>query len=64
MVKVMAADVPEQIKETLKSGEYKGWEKGQMFRSNDGQVYLLAMGKGSGAKEYRFDPQGKAIRGN
>lgn len=64
MIKLKPAEIPEAIKQTLKNDEFKGWESGTMFKSPDGQVYLLQMGKGEKAKVYRFDPHGKAVRGN
>lgn len=64
MIKLKPSEIPEAIKQTLKNDEFKGWESGTMFKSPDGQVYLLQMGKGDKARVYRFDPNGKSVRGN
>lgn len=64
MIRLKQDEIPEAVKQTLKNDVFKGWESGTMFKSPDGEIYLLEMGEGDRAKVYRFDSHGKAVRGN
>src|SRR5690349_10217129 len=55
---VQSTDVPASLRTTLQGTEYKGWEKGKVYRQNDGQGYYLSTGTGDAAKTYYFDKNG------
>lgn len=62
MTLVAPGDIPEGLLTTLKSAEYTGWEKNELYRSSDGHIYELRVGKGKKAKRYQFDAQGIPIK--
>lgn len=64
MIQLKPDEIPDAVKQTLKKNAFKGWESGTLFKSPDGETYLLTMGEGDRAKIFRFDSQGKVIKGN
>jgi hypothetical protein len=59
---VSADDLPRELRSALDHPQYKGWEKSEITRSDDGKIYELSLGKGDKAKTYRFDGKGKPIK--
>jgi hypothetical protein len=53
------ADVPSSLRSTLKGTEYSGWEKGQLYRSNGNNGYMLRTGTGDQMQSFYFDKAGK-----
>lgn len=61
-VPVPVADVPPQLRTTFNQDQYRGWEKGKVFRIDEGKIYELQLKKGKKTKIYRFDAEGRTIR--
>lgn len=59
-----STDVPSSLRSTLQGYEYKGWESGNLYRSNTGDGYSLEIGTGNSRKTYHFDKNGKRIKDN
>jgi len=57
--KVQSSEVPEQLRTTLSSSQYTGWESGTIYRDKDGDKYRLTT-TGNNPKTYYFDKNGKA----
>lgn len=57
---IKAADLPETVKKTLAGDDYKGWEVSKAFVAND--VYEVELKKGTEAKTFKFDKDGKVIK--
>lgn len=62
MTLVAPTDIPEGLLTTLKRPEYEGWEKNELYRSSDGRIYELRVGKGKKAKRHQFDAEGNPIK--
>ena len=60
---VQSSDVPASLQTTLQDAQYNGWEKGKLYRQNNGQGYYLSTGTGTSTKNYYFDKNGKAMKG-
>ena len=56
--KVQTSEVPEQLRSTLNSSQYTGWESGTIYKDKDGDKYMLRT-TGNNAKTYYFDKDGK-----
>ena len=65
MSKVENAAIPEGLKSTLTSAQFKGWEeKGSVYTNADKSVYIVEMRDDveNRVKAYRFDATGKPIK--
>ena len=59
MVKIQQADLPENVRTTLKGNQYKGWESGTIYRSKNGDGYLIETKDGNRTQVHRFDANGR-----
>jgi len=56
--RVQTSEVPEQLRQTLSSSQYAGWESGTIYKDKDGDKYMLKT-TGNNSKTYYFDKDGK-----
>jgi hypothetical protein len=57
--------LPASLKKTLQEGDqYKGWESATFYLDKTSKQYLVELGTTSDKRIYRFDENGKAVRGN
>ena len=61
MVKISATDLPDAVKQTLAAPQYQGWEESTIYRSKNNDMYIIQMGSGTEAKNFRFGADGKPI---
>ncbi|MGC3944074.1 MAG: hypothetical protein QM762_06030 [Chryseolinea sp.] len=61
MVKITATDLPDAVKQTLAAPQYQGWESSTIYRSKNNDMYVIQMGSGAEAKNFRFGADGKPI---
>jgi|SRR4051794_27176352 hypothetical protein len=61
MVKITSADLPESVKQTLAAPQYQGWESATVYRSKNNDMYMIQIGSGTEAKNFRFGADGKPI---
>ena len=62
MVKITSDELPEAVKATLQGAQYKGWETGNIYRSQTGEMYTVEItGDDRQVKSYKFDATGKPI---
>ena len=59
---LQATEVTGPLRTTLQGDEYKGWEKGKVYRSKTGDGFYLTTGTGNTAKNYYFGKDGKALQ--
>jgi hypothetical protein len=64
MVQITSRDLPAPVQETLKSSTYKGWESGEIYRSENSDRFMVRINDGTGAnpKMYYFDKNGRPIQ--
>jgi hypothetical protein len=54
--------IPAELRQTLGSSQYRGWESGTIYRNQAGDMYSLQMNEGSNHKTYYFDKNGKVTK--
>lgn len=59
MSKIQSSDIPANLRTTLQGTQYKGWEKGTIYRSKNNDGYAIEMKDGNKTKSFRFDADGK-----
>lgn len=59
MVKVQQSEIPENLRTTLGGSQYKGWENGTVYRSKNGDGYLVEIKDGNRTQVHRFDANGR-----
>jgi hypothetical protein len=65
MAKINATEVPAPLRSTLQGTPYTGWENATIFRSKNGDMYLVEMSdENDRRKAYRFDSNGKLVKDN
>lgn len=63
MVKIMASEIPDGLKNSLQDAKYKGWENAMLYKSKKGDGYVVEMSDATNAtKRYRFDAMGKPVK--
>ena len=62
MVKIQPADLPPAVKTALQGKDYRGWESGQLYRSQNGEEYMIEMKKSGQTTIYKFDKNGKPFK--
>ena len=62
MIVIPSAEVPASLRNTLQGTQYKGWEKGTIYRNQTSDMFMVEMRDGNQARIYRFDQNGKAIK--
>jgi hypothetical protein len=63
LVTIRQKDIPPQLRKTLGRPEYKGWEKGTLYRNKEATFYLLEIQEPIKTRVYRFDKYGKRDTG-
>ncbi|HEY5748633.1 MAG TPA: hypothetical protein VIU12_21330 [Chryseolinea sp.] len=61
MSKIQSSEVPANLRTTLQGTQYKGWEKGTIYRSKNNDGYAIEFKDGNKTKTYRFDGEGKPM---
>jgi hypothetical protein len=64
MVQITSRDLPAPVQEALKGSTYKGWESGEIYRSENSDRFMVRINDGTGAnpKTYYFDKNGRPIQ--
>ena len=62
MVKIQATEIPDNLRQTLQGSEYKGWESGTLYRTQNNDGFLIETKDGSKTKVQRFDGNGKPVK--
>ena len=62
MIVIPSAEVPASLRSTLQGSQYKGWEKGTIYRNQSSDMFMVEMRDGDQTRIYRFDQNGKAIK--
>ena len=62
MVVIQASEVPASLRTTLQGAEYKGWESGTVYRSQNNDIFIVETRDGDKTKIHRFDKSGKAVK--
>lgn len=60
-VKIKPDELPEQVRESLNSNDYDGWEVSTAYRHTDKEVYEVELKKGMEMKTVKFDKEGNKI---
>ena len=63
LVTIKQKDIPAPLRKTLGRPEYKGWEKGTLYRNKEATFYLLEIQEPIKTRVYRFDKYGKRDTG-
>lgn len=65
LTEVQANAVPNQVKESLKDTKYQGWERGTVYKTEDGDRYVVKIQDPATnrSKWYWFDDEGKPYNG-
>lgn len=58
-VKIKPEQLPDAIKSTLKSDDYKGWIAYAAYHDTATNIYEVELRKGSETKSFKFDADGK-----
>jgi hypothetical protein len=62
-VKITSGQLPQQIKKTLNTDtQYEGWEKGQLYKSKSGDLYVLKITKSDTTRTYQFNASGIPVK--
>ena len=65
MTKIQASEIPASLKTTLQDAQYKGWEQGTVYKSKNGDMYVVELNDANNRMQtYRFDANGKPIKDN
>lgn len=62
MVVIQSSEVPASLRSTLQGDQYKGWESGTIYRTQNSDMFIVEMRDGDKTRMYRFDQNGKAIK--
>jgi hypothetical protein len=62
MIVIPSAEVPASLRSTLQGSQYKGWEKGTIYRNQSSDMFMVEMRDGNETRIYRFDQNGKAVK--
>lgn len=62
MVVIQSAEVPASLRSTLQGDQYKGWERGTIYRTQNSDMFIVEMRDGDKTKMHRFDQNGKPIK--
>lgn len=62
MTKIKATDVPANLRTTLQGAEYKGWENANIYKSQNGDAYVVEMNTSGKVNAYRFGADGKRMK--
>lgn len=60
-VKIKPEELPDAIKTTLKSDDYKGWMAYAAYHDTAKDLYEVELRKGSETKSFKFDAEGKKV---
>lgn len=61
LVKIQSSELPENLRTTLKGSQYKGWEKGTIYRNKSNDGFLIDTRESGKTRTFRFDASGKPI---
>jgi hypothetical protein len=62
MVIIQPSDVPASLRTTLQGSQYKGWERGVIYRNQTSDMFMVEMRDGNQSRLYRFDQNGKPVK--
>ena len=62
MVIMQPSDVPASLRTILQGEQYKGWEKGTIYRNQSSDMFIVEISDGNKTRMYRFDQNGKPIK--
>ena len=62
MVTIQQADVPAALRTTLQGSQYKGWERGVIYRNQSSDMYMVEINDGNQRRMFRFDQNGKPVK--
>jgi Ni/Co efflux regulator RcnB len=62
MVVIPSSEVPASLRSTLQGEQYKGWERGTIYRNQNSDMFIVEMRNGDNTRMYRFDQNGKPIK--
>ena len=60
MIKIEPSEIPAQLRSTLESPKFTGWEDGVIYRSKNNDAFVVEMRD----MTYQFDGKGKLIKEN
>lgn len=65
LTEVQVSAIPNQVKESLKDTKYQGWERGTVYKTEDGDRYVVRIQDPATnrSKWYWFDDEGKPFSG-
>jgi hypothetical protein len=64
MVKITASELPDGLKTSLQDAKYKGWENAMLYKTKDGNGYVVEMSDATSntPKRYKFDAMGRPMK--
>lgn len=60
-VKIKPEDLPDAVKTTLNSDDYKDWEISAAYKHEDTEIYEVELKSGAETKTLKFDKDGNQI---